>query len=220
MSKSKYNNETKQEALCLKYDRKASKIKRDFYLCEKPQLIENRDGEVFEVASFSTFVPLARHIDALLDCGLKLNESHYRKAKKVREKVHDLIIEGHGIFVTLTFRDDVLAKTSPSTRRKYVARYLKQYSSVYVANVDFGHKNEYLDRNGKSRVGTAREHYHAIVSNDLDFTAWRYGTVDCERIRNQDKDLKRTSKYLSKLTNHALKVEGLQPRLIYSRNMD
>jgi hypothetical protein len=220
MSRSKYDNSIKQEALSLGYDKQVKQISKAFYKGLDKAVIVNRDGEAFEVESYECFVGLASHIDKLLDCALRLNESQYRKSKRVRDKVKDLVINGNAIFVTLTFRDSVLAKTSPLTRRKYVARYLKQYSRVYVANVDFGNKNDYIDRKGNKRQGTEREHYHAIVSSELDFKAWKYGSVDVERVRNHDKDIKRTARYITKLTNHALKVEGLQPRLIYSRGMD
>ena len=44
------------------------------------------------------------------------------------------------VFGTLTFRNDVLDKTSKETRRRYVARFLNKTTIHYKANIDFGKK--------------------------------------------------------------------------------
>jgi hypothetical protein len=205
--KSKYSNDYKSSILQEGLDRRVANIKKDLYKKSK-YITHDDDGIVESVTSplWCDWVKVYKN-NPRYDCALKLNESKYRKAKKVREKISDLIKDGRAYFLTLTFRNDVFEKTSPETRRKYVARYLKEQSPVYVANIDFGGKK-------------GREHYHAIVEGKIDYKYWfdNYGCVVAELIRNQDNDVKRTSKYLSKLTNHALKVQGIVPRLIYSRN--
>lgn len=71
---------------------------------------------------------------------MRLNESKKRKASKVKDKIHELVMNNNAIFITLTFNNDTLAKTSAITRRRYVARYLKANCDKYVANIDFGAK--------------------------------------------------------------------------------
>lgn len=137
--------------------------------------------------------------------------SRYRKIKKVKMKVGDLLTSGKCLFVTMNFSPTTLEHTLPETRRRYVARYLKSQSDTYVANIDFGEKN-------------GREHYHAIVMSDkMDYTGWhQFGGIKAEYIRTSEKDLTRTAKYITKLSSHALKrtTQGSQAqRLIYSRNV-
>lgn len=142
----------------------------------------------------------------MIDCADRLNESKYRKSKKVRDKISKLVLSDNAIFITLTFNDNTLSKTSVLTRRRYVARYLKQNCKEYVANIDFGGLN-------------GREHYHAVVSKDIDFKKWhKFGAINAERVRPLEDSPKRISRYITKLTNHALKVGAIAPRLIYSRN--
>jgi hypothetical protein len=118
------------------------------------------------------------------------------------------------IFLTLTFRDDVLANTSEETRKKYIQRFLKEQCSLYIANIDYGTKK-------------GREHYHAVVIpkyNQIDGSFYRtnYGSIDFERVRNKggvdtEATSKRLAKYVSKLVNHAIKETTRKCQVIYSR---
>lgn len=76
------------------------------------------------------------------------------------------------IFGTLTFTDDVLKKTSKETRRRYVARFLNDNSIHYVANIDFGKKDD-------------REHYHfiALCNSKIEPGTWPYGFDKYKRIK-------------------------------------
>lgn len=140
-------------------------------------------------------------------------KSQYRKYKRVRDKTTDLVITSQAVFLTLTFTDDVLARTSRSTRRRYVSRYLKSQSCEYVANIDFGKTTE-------------REHYHALVfapNQKIDLKPWhKYGAIVAEKVRGKKDDDKRLAKYITKLTRHALKestrAKASTPRLIYCRH--
>ena len=109
-------------------------------------------------------------------------------------------------FLTLTFRDDVLAKTSSETRRQYVRKWLKDVSTEYVANIDFGSKN-------------GREHYHAVSNARVDPTTWLYGACNVQAVRYnpESKSCVKLAKYVSKLTNHAIKETTKRCALIYSR---
>lgn len=111
------------------------------------------------------------------------------------------------LFLTLTFTDSTLNSTNSLTRRKYVTRFLKENCIEYVSNIDFGGKK-------------GREHYHALVlvNGKLDYKKWKYGALNGKKVACSDTDIERTSRYVSKLSNHAIKETTKQSRLIYSRN--
>ena len=110
------------------------------------------------------------------------------------------------VFLTLTFRDDVLANTNSETRRQYVRKWLKLNSTEYVANIDFGGKN-------------GREHYHAVSNARVDPKTWSYGNCGVEKVRYspESKSPVKLAKYVAKLTNHAIKETTKRCALIYSR---
>lgn len=141
------------------------------------------------------------------DCCRLLDLSRKRKTSRVKKKISSFIESGNAIFVTLTFSDDVLSRTSKLTRRRYVSRYLKEFSSQYVANIDYGGKK-------------GREHYHAVVTDDLVLKKWRYGLINVERTRTKGNDIARISRYITKLSLHSLKSSTTNiDRLIYSRDI-
>lgn len=208
MSKSKYSNDFKSEVLAKDLLTEVVKVKKEYYYDTLVKVVDIDSG-IISLASFDyrwcDYV-FKNRCNPEIDCALLLMDSKRRKAKKVRDKISDLVLSGKAIFITLTFTDKILAKTSVITRRRYVARYLKANSKNYVANIDFGAKK-------------GREHYHALVDSDIDFSNWyKYGAVKVERVRTSESDLARVSLYVSKLTNHALKVGENAPRLIYSRS--
>lgn len=156
-----------------------------------------------------------------------LEQSRIRKARTMRKRVRLSVTLGNAYFITLTFKDDILASTSKETRRRYVSRAFKAIGYKYVANIDYG---------GKS----GREHYHGIIEplpfcfnswengsrkyeNVPDFEEWtkKYGFVTIEKIGSTDKDLKKVSKYTAKLSAHAFKETVLKgeksDRVIYSK---
>lgn len=158
----------------------------------------------------------------------KLNKAYYKRIKRLRVRIHDIISNyAQPTFLTLTFSDDTLAKTSESTRRKYIDRYLHSQGDVYVANIDYGKTN-------------GREHYHAVINARVNPSNWeQYGFIFAEpvfasysklpacysNLTEEEKQLKlleanekRLAKYVSKLTNHAIKETTKRSHLIYSRN--
>lgn len=152
-------------------------------------------------------------------------QSKWKKQSRINQRIKKCITSQNCVFLTLTFRDDVLANTTEQTRRKYVARALKEQCPHYVANIDFGNAGEireYVDRKGEIRQTTAREHYHALVvlpdgKRKFDMTKWVYGWSFAERI--PVKDYNKVKKYVSKMTAHAIKDHGQKPRMmIYSRD--
>lgn len=128
-----------------------------------------------------------------------------------RNRVHRLkdrlkkIFMSDCVFLTLTFRDDVFETTNVETRRRYVSRFLKDFSVPYVANIDFGEENN-------------REHYHAVLQvNSIDLNSWKYGYSFSQHIYMADKSNVSIAKYMNKLSSHAYKDSTKGFRLIYSR---
>lgn len=158
----------------------------------------------------------------LVQVARSINQSKYKRKQRISSRIGSLISLGSCVFLTLTFRNEVLDETTAETRRRYVSRFLKECSPAYVANIDFGDDgniHEYKADDGTIRVSTAREHYHAIVfvpSVDLD--GWKHGIINAKRINVESDDIEAVTKYVAKLSNHAMKVNnGHAPRMIYSR---
>ena len=135
----------------------------------------------------------------------RINRSYYYRVKRLKRNITAMLLKGTCFFITLTFTDETLASTTAETRRRYVTRFLKSQSDTYCANIDFGSKNN-------------REHYHAIIlSEKVDFTTWdKYGFSNGKKIKNDCNDTVKLAKYISKLTNHAIKDTTKGSRAIYS----
>lgn len=162
---------------------------------------EYREAVSLTVSSFLS----EEHSEKIWREAEKINLAYYARVKRLKNRISEMLHQGRCYFLTLTFTDDVLTKTSPQTRRKYVTLFLKSLSDCYTANIDFGSQN-------------GREHYHAVVMADsIDMTAWDcYGFSNAKKIASED-DYKPIAKYISKLTNHAVKATTRGTRAIYSR---
>lgn len=134
----------------------------------------------------------------------KINHAGYKRAIRLKQRISQ-IIQKDSLFLTFTFTNDVLDRTSSDTRKTYVVRFLKSFGVPYVANVDFGSKN-------------GREHYHAILQMPrINLTEWKYGGLNGKIVRSSSDDVK-LAKYISKLTNHAIKETTKRQAIIYSRD--
>ena len=134
-----------------------------------------------------------------------LNRASYQRTARLKERIRDAVASGSAYFLTITFNNETLSKTNEKTRRVYVSRWLKSLTPFYVANIDYGAKN-------------SREHYHAIITSDTcPPKSWKYGFIDILKVKTTDNDTTRISKYISKLTNHAIKNTTKSKRIIYSR---
>lgn len=126
------------------------------------------------------------------------------KRKRIKKRLLVWQQEKNLYFVTLTFNDDYLSKTTEETRRKDIKETLNETSEVYIANQDFG--KDY-----------GREHYHALCGNlrpnDLKRIRKEMGFVDCKKITS---NLGGAIDYAMKLANHSLKDTANQ-KIIYSR---
>lgn len=145
---------------------------------------------------------------------LKLLNSNNKRRERCYDKTIYMFDNYECVyFGTLTFKDDVLDKTNPTTRRKYVSRYLKSISECYIANIDYGDKV-------KNPQSNEREHYHCLIATNKCPSSWEYGFCKFQKVYI-DKDIgaKCLSKYIVKLSRHALKQSknGKAPRLIYSK---
>jgi hypothetical protein len=138
-----------------------------------------------------------------------LNSSRYKKKAVIQKRILPWIKNGDAIFITITFDNKgILETTSEHTRRRYVSRWLKSTYRDYVANIDYGDKN-------------GREHYHAVVNahnGDIPDN-WDYGFIRSDLVRIKGNSDQRLSKYLSKLTHHAIKNSGMLKRVIYSKKI-
>ena len=156
-----------------------------------------------------------------------LNASRWKKSERVANRIADYLrsFGGFVFFMTFTFTDKALSRTSEDTRRQYVRKTLKKFFKGYLANVDYG-------------TDKGREHYHAVgflpcynnadkikgpLAGDLAKSYWeetlKLGFADAEPVRNRADSPIKLGKYVAKLTNHALKKHIKQPRLIFSRGL-
>lgn len=149
--------------------------------------------------------------DKLLHIGSALNKSKYEKKKRLKEFICALLSKP-AIFLTINFNDNYLNNTKKETRRQHITRYLNSFGVPYVANIDFGKKNE-------------REHYHAIIQletiptgKNCEWVIKNRGCIYAERVRSEN-DYKKLSEYILKFTNHALKTSTRSCNCIYSKNL-
>jgi len=162
----------------------------------------------------------------------RLALSEKRRKKVLNKKVNTYSNVDNCFFITLTFKDAFFVGKSKETIRTYIRRYLKENCINYVANEDYGSKNERL-------------HFHCVcnlkstkILTDFGFHQYKNQLIYCANLKNYDfgfscveKVSKATqelasdipnnhlalSNYINKLTNHALKNTGRPPRIIYSR---
>lgn len=143
---------------------------------------------------------------ALLEAD-RINHATFERTRRLKLRVES-IISYPSLFLTLTFTNKVLNTTSKQTRRRYVARFLKSITNNYVANIDYGSKK-------------GREHYHALVQVErVDHTTWTYGAINFEVVSYESTDSRdKLSKYIAKLTNHAIKKTTNREHLIYPKKI-
>lgn len=136
----------------------------------------------------------------------KINHASYKRNKRLKDRIEQMLWDGDCYFLTLTFSDDTFNRTSDKWRRMSVTYTLKEISDDYVANIDYGEKN-------------GREHYHAVIRSDAvpNLTIWsKFGFYHVQHVRSDD-DFIKLGKYVGKLTNHAIKNTTKGNRIIYSK---
>lgn len=147
----------------------------------------------------------------------KLDSSNQRKYRRLKDKI-TLMLEKPCLFLTMTFNDKILSSTTDNTRRRYIKYFLESFNVPAICNIDYGGKHDYIDRNGNTRTATNREHYHAVIQLDrIDLNLYKYGFIFAERIIKCD-NYGAMAKYISKLTNHAVKVSTKRRAIMYIKN--
>lgn len=198
------NYENKAKALSLGLDKDLREISKayyaDFVLHEHglvayakytKEQAEEKEKQLFDIYG-----------EDLCKEGMRLNDSFYHRKLRLQNRINDMLAKDC-LFLTLTFTDKVLQKTTKDTRRQHVRRFLRQFGCKYIANIDFGDKNN-------------REHYHAIIQiSEINAKLWDYGAINFKPI--VVKNEKALSKYIAKLRNHAIKETARVDRIIYSR---
>ena len=123
---------------------------------------------------------------------------------RLRSRIELMLNLGDCIFLTFTFTDTSLSKYNTDYLRLCVKRYLNLYSALYIANVDYGKEN-------------GRIHFHAVaLTSHVNFKAWKFGAINAERIHSVEDSLC-LARYVTKLSNHALKESTRRQSIIYSR---
>lgn len=200
------------EAIEKGLDVKVRKINREIYQ-------RKIKGESFEDIE-REYETLMRESPLLLHYAEEVNVLHKGKTLRLRKRIKSMCESAeHVLFLTFNFNDEALSDYSSEERRIAVSRFLKTYCFEYVGNIDFGSNAEYVDRNGRVRVGSEREHYHAIgvLKQKIDLLSFGLGFVYYEEVKRTKKDLTRLAKYINKLCYHAMKDTATSKRLIYSR---
>lgn len=142
----------------------------------------------------------------------RINHASVQRTVRLKKRISSMIdyslnnTDVYPLFLTLTFTDKIFKSTNALTRKRYVTRFLKENCISYVANRDYG-----------SQKG--REHYHAVVlvKGMLDYTKWSFGCLNGQKIVFNGVSNVKLAKYVSKLTNHAIKETCKRSVLIYSR---
>lgn len=119
--------------------------------------------------------------------------SRINKYKRIKKFIEDeYSYTNNNYFVTFTINDDNINRVRET--------FLYQFRKIFrghsaVLNTDYGEVNNRL-------------HFHAICFdiNDTSFLEqWKYGFISVKKIRRFE-DKEQLAKYVSKLCNHALKV--------------
>lgn len=182
-----------------------------FRYLEYRKLLEEEDGVYLSDAQKKSLEVYRSQIDFKsreYEEAVRINNASYQRTKRLNSKIRFILQNNDKVsFLTMTFNDSILASTSAETRRKYIIRFLKSFNVPYVANIDYGLKNE-------------REHYHAVIAT-ADVSRHAYNkfvpdsSINFKLIYNNNS--KALAKYINKLTNHAIKNTTKSCRVIYSR---
>lgn len=189
------------------FDNGSYKLAKYIQYCQRYQmpLFDYKTGDLLlDVETADNLSFMLNNDSDHKDC-LKIIHSDNARYNRLLKRISKFFEIGQCLFLTLTFRDDVLADTSPNTRRKYVRRFLKSYSNAFVANIDFGSK-------------TGREHYHALIvyPDPSLLQSWNYGFSNARICSNDSDSEKKLTHYLIKIANHFVKESVGSDRLIYS----
>lgn len=135
----------------------------------------------------------------------KVARRKYLKSTRLKKYV-EFILKKPCIFLTLTFTDYSLSFTSKH-RLECVKEYLYMQSDYFILNKDFGAQN-------------GREHYHCIIQADsVDYSKYTLGAINGLRCYTNKSSAYALRRYISKLTNHAIKHGTRGSRVYISKNL-
>lgn len=191
-------------------ERKASMFSYSQYLLKNYGIITYSMKQYKKGNFAETFIELEDYckstnlLKEFKEC-VKINHAHYARIARLKDRITNILQLGCCSFITLTFNNEVFKTTSIETRRRYVARWCKSFGVPYVANIDYGKH-------------TDREHYHCVLGCVPSCKTWSYGFIDIESIKKTNKNnVVCLSKYVAKLSNHAIKETTKRSVLLYSR---
>lgn len=191
----------KAQVLELGIDKEQRKLSRDIYRAYSDK---DKVKQLYDV----WYEKMLQYGDLWFEAK-RLNGARYARNNRLWKRIYKMLTTGQCIFLTLTFTDYDLSHSTFEDRRRWVRRYLKSQSEYYIANIDFGEKN-------------GREHYHAVIMCDsVDYSIWnsKHGNINGKKCHVGENDAKRLSKYVSKLTNHAIKNTTASNRVIYGKKL-
>ena len=196
--------QNKQDVLTMQ--RKISQSMFYYSIGSKPDYVIDID---FALKCYKDYID--NEPDVYKECE-RINNAFYKKRLRLRNTISNMLSKGQCLFLTFTFTDKSLNNLSAKTRNRYVRNFLASYNTQYVANIDFGGKNN-------------REHYHAIILADhVDLKKWhKLGRIHVlfvkyDKDKQNDNTAEILAKYVAKLTNHAIKETTKRNCLIYSRS--
>lgn len=203
----------------------------------KADLIDDNNHFVIDNLGLKTaqevsLITISKEIDEdsnLIKAYLELDEARKKRYQRLFDRVNFYYNQDKYdlIFTTFTFDNKALNLKS-DTRHQYLYRLLNKYEWIedYILNIDYGELKE-------------REHYHALLmikKGEIDYKFKKYvddkknkltlvidnmpidyelGFATYKLVGNDEKDRKKVTKYVSKLTLHALKVK--QTKITYKR---
>lgn len=185
-------------------------------LSTTPELIYKTTDKYDRTLNPAAFPELTE--EELPECQ-QLYENRKRRQSTLSERLYYWSVLRKDVetyFFTFTFSDKTLENTSPDYRKKALERLLKPICLDYSLNIDHGNKTE-------------REHYHGfmvlergkyprkpikatnhkgkaeIIWRTDALNGYKMGSYTLKEIKPKNKDIKKVSSYIDKVTNHALK---------------
>lgn len=199
-----------QEINCIKNELITNGIYKNFLQTRKKLYLNGLDYRTIE--HYCNFDKIE-----LRECFRIYNANHQRKKNGFNELCKWMFAiqntqtykDFEIVFGTLTFKDKVLDSTSARTRARYITKFLSNQTYHYMANIDFGNKNN-------------REHYHfiAMIEKKMNLSKWKYGGNKVEVVPTTSQDIASVKNYLMKLNNHSYKESTRQQRILKDRNKE
>ena len=112
-----------------------------------------------------------------------------QRYKKYATKMFEYYFELY--WCTFTISEEWIGKKTKEEFKKELQKWLKKNAKDYIANIDFGEKNERL-------------HFHAIVASKENYFTWKYGHLFVKEI-NIRKGTEAIARYANRFANHATK---------------